>query len=106
MSDSESEPSLAVSQTSTASTNELLYNYDQCIAALEGRGIPDDLSSAAARCAVIRGLRCSYDFAVSQAMIELCGTSRFPEFVRARNARMVMSNVVPDGLESPEARPY
>ncbi|KAL4997555.1 hypothetical protein BDV10DRAFT_186146 [Aspergillus recurvatus] len=68
MSDSESEAGSDVSQPSTAATDEQLYDYDQCIAALDGRDIPDYLTSAAARCAVIRGLRCSYEFAMSQGI--------------------------------------
>ncbi|GES63906.1 hypothetical protein P170DRAFT_454714 [Aspergillus terreus] len=106
MSDSESEASSSSSQQSTAATNEQLYDYDQCIAALEGRSVPNDLTSAAARCAVIRGLRCSYDFAMNQSIIDLCASFRYPEFIRARNARLIMSNIVPVGLEAPEAQPY
>ncbi|KAL4983860.1 hypothetical protein BDW68DRAFT_181210 [Aspergillus falconensis] len=106
ISDSESEAGSDVPQPSTATTNEHLYDYDQCIAALEGRSVPGDLALAAARCAAIRGLRCSYEFAMSKDIREMCATSRFPEFVRARNARLIMSNVVPDGLEVPEAQPY
>ncbi|KAI9043087.1 uncharacterized protein KD926_004590 [Aspergillus affinis] len=106
MSDSHSEVGSEVSLPSTAATNELLYDYDQCIAALEGTSVPVDLTSAAARCAVIRGLRCSYDFAVSPDIVDLCASLQFPEFVRARNARLIMSNVVPDGLEHPESQPY
>ncbi|KAL5044245.1 hypothetical protein BDW71DRAFT_209457 [Aspergillus fruticulosus] len=81
MFDSESEVGSALAQPSTATTKEPLYNYDQRIAALEGRSIPDDLSSAAARCAVIRGLRCFYDFVVSPAMTDLCTMSRFSEIL-------------------------
>ncbi|CAG8898517.1 unnamed protein product [Penicillium egyptiacum] len=106
MCDSESQSGSDISQPSTDATNEHLYNYDQCIAALEGTRVPDDLTSATARCAVIRGLRCSYDFTMNPVMIDLCGSSRFPEFTRARNARLIMSNVVPDGLEITEAQPY
>ncbi|EAU33973.1 conserved hypothetical protein [Aspergillus terreus NIH2624] len=105
-SDSVSEAGSYSSQQSTAATNEQVYDYDQCIAALEGRSVPDDLTSAAARCAVIRGLRCSYDFAMNQAIIDLCALFRYPEFIRARNARLIMSNIVPVGLEAPEAQPY
>lgn len=106
MSDSHSEADSEVSLPSTAATNEQLYDYNQCIAALEGRSVPVDLTSATARCAVIRGLRCSYDFAVSRDIVNLCASLRFPEFARARNARLIMSNVVPDGLERPETQPY
>ncbi|BCS24969.1 uncharacterized protein APUU_41413A [Aspergillus puulaauensis] len=106
MSDIVSDTGSDVSQTSTAPTNEQLYDYNQCISALEGRSVPEDLTSAAARCAVVRGLRCSYSFAMSQSIRDLCTSSRFSEFLRARNARLIMSNVVPDGLEIPEAQPY
>lgn len=106
MSDCQSEAGSEASLPSTAATNEQLYDYDHCIAALEGRSVPVDLTSAVARCAVIRGLRCSYDFAVSQDIVDLCASLRFPEFVRARHARLIMSNVVPDGLERLENQPY
>lgn len=37
--------------------------------------------------------------------MELC--SHYPEIARARNARLIMSNVVPDnGLEDPDRQPY
>ncbi|KAL4929889.1 uncharacterized protein BDV17DRAFT_260299 [Aspergillus undulatus] len=62
MSDSASEGGPDVSRPRTNLTNDPLYNYEQCIAALEGTRVPDDLRSSTARCAVIRGLRCSYDF--------------------------------------------
>lgn len=106
MSDSESKSRSGVSKTHTTATKEQLYDYHQCISALEGRGVPQDLTSAAARCAVVRGLRCSYNFAMSATIRDMCASSLFPEFVRARNARIIMSNVVPDGLQNPEARPY
>ncbi|KAL4910843.1 hypothetical protein BDW74DRAFT_184508 [Aspergillus multicolor] len=108
MSDSESEARSAwdISQPSTAATKELLYDYHRCIAALKGRGVPEDLTSAAARCAIIRGLRCSYTYATSQSIRDICATSRFPEFVRARNARLIMSNIIPDGLDDPQTKPY
>ncbi|KAL4745167.1 hypothetical protein BDW72DRAFT_208428 [Aspergillus terricola var. indicus] len=53
---------------------------------LEGTRVPDDLSSSTARCAVIRGLRCSYNFATSPEIIDLC--ARLPQ------------------IWNPEARPY
>ncbi|KAJ5787323.1 hypothetical protein N7457_002313 [Penicillium paradoxum] len=89
-------------------TKTPLYVYAQCIAATEGKGIPDDISSTIARYAVIRGLRCPYNFTISPAVIELGldGKCRIPEFARSRNARLVMSNVIPDGLEYLEVQPY
>ncbi|KAL4805613.1 hypothetical protein BDV18DRAFT_161263 [Aspergillus unguis] len=99
MSDTRSETSSA----STAATNEPIYNYAQCIAALEGTSLPDDLSSATARCAVVRGLRCSYELTTSSSIIDLYAnpdlSRQYPEIIRACNARLIMSNVVPEGLE-------
>jgi hypothetical protein len=96
--------------SSEVTNKRCLYDYDQCIAALNGTKIPDDLSCTTARCAVVRGLRCSYDFAMNPDMIALCTSNpaRYPELVRARNARLIMSNIVPDGLDGLEynARPY
>lgn len=87
MSDTENESGSDASQTSTAATKEQLYNYDQCISALEGSGVPVDLTSAAARCAVVRGLRCSYNFAMSQEIRDLC--------IPCRNSPRSFAHVTP-----------
>ncbi|KAL4801187.1 hypothetical protein BDV18DRAFT_165203 [Aspergillus unguis] len=104
MSDTRSE---AGSKASTTLTNDPLYSYSQCITALEGTGVPDDLTSATAQCAVIRGLHCLYGFTTSPQIIDLCARSpQHPEILRARNARLIMSNVILEGLENPESQPY
>ncbi|RJE19722.1 hypothetical protein PHISCL_07935 [Aspergillus sclerotialis] len=72
------------------------FDYNQCRDAIKGLAVPDDLSSTTARCAVIRGIRSNYDFATSNAVVEL--SSSHPEIARACNARFIMSNQVPNLL--------
>jgi hypothetical protein len=67
------------------------------------------LGHLASRVSRIRGIRSNYDFATSAAVVPLCtGTSRssYLEIVRAYNARLIMSNVLPDGLEEANKQPY
>lgn len=52
-SQSDSGSCLGDSSVNTAATNERLYDYYECFAALEGRGVPNDSSSVTARCVVI-----------------------------------------------------
>ncbi|CAI7614964.1 unnamed protein product [Penicillium discolor] len=57
--------------------------------------------------AVIRGIRDSLQFATSPAIIELCSgdDSQAHQFSRARNARLIMSNMIPD-IQNPATEPY
>jgi hypothetical protein len=47
------------------------FDYDQYLAALRGEVVPDDLTFITARRAVVRGIRCRYDFATSTAVAAL-----------------------------------
>lgn len=59
------------------------------------------------RRAVIRGIRDSLQFATSPAIIELCSgdDNQAHRFSRARNARLIMSNIIPD-MQDPATEPY
>ncbi|KAJ5408406.1 hypothetical protein N7509_002289 [Penicillium cosmopolitanum] len=80
---------------------------DQCAWAIKGEDIPVDLSSFWHRRAVIRGIRDSLQFATSPAIIELCSgdDDQAHRFSRARNARLIMSNIIPD-MQNPATQPY
>ncbi|KAJ5477734.1 hypothetical protein N7530_003243 [Penicillium desertorum] len=80
---------------------------DQCAAAIKGEGVPVDLSSFWHRRAVIRGIRDSLQFATSPAIIELCSgdDGQAHQFSRARNARLIMSDIIPD-MQNPTTQPY
>jgi hypothetical protein len=82
---------------------------DQCAEAIRGEGIPVDLSSFWHRRAVIRGIRDSLEFATSPAIVELCsgddGCGQAHQFSRARNARLIMSDIIPD-MQNPATQPY
>lgn len=82
------------------------YDLDQCIAAIKGGKVPSDVTSLWHRRAVIRGIRDSLEFATSPAITELCSSDDTnAHFSRARNARLIISNVVPD-IQSPATEPY
>jgi hypothetical protein len=54
---------------------------------------------------VIHGLRYHISFANSPEVISICNSSQHPSITRARNARLIMSNLVPD-IGSPDFYPY
>lgn len=80
---------------------------DQCAAAIKGEDLPVDLSSFWYQRAVIRGIRDSLQFATSPAILELCSgdNSQAHQFSRARNARLIISDVIPD-MQNPATQPY
>ncbi|KAJ5560126.1 hypothetical protein N7513_002525 [Penicillium frequentans] len=78
---------------------------DQCGWAIKGEDVPVDLSSFWHRRAVIRGIRDSLQFATSPAIIELCSGDYGHQFSRARNARLIMSDIIPD-MQDPATQPY
>lgn len=74
--------------------------------AMRGIRLPPDIASRgfAVPC-VVYGIRHHETFAVSKEVEELCATSHDRAFARARNARLIMSNEVPD-MESDDFKPY
>ncbi|KAJ5205548.1 hypothetical protein N7491_003824 [Penicillium cf. griseofulvum] len=74
------------------------YDLDQCIAAIKGEKVPSDVTSFWYRRAVIRRIRVSLQFATSPTIIELYSgdDTQYYQFSRTRNARLIISNVIPD----------
>ncbi|KAA8646462.1 hypothetical protein EYZ11_000313 [Aspergillus tanneri] len=99
--DSDSDSSGSSSQSNIRSRNHI-----QWMAAIRGTSLPDSLDCNEGRWAAIRGIRCHYKFATSDAVEDLC--TLYPELARARNARLIMSNQVPEPhqLEDPSHVPY
>ncbi|KAJ5282016.1 hypothetical protein N7478_007388 [Penicillium angulare] len=82
-------------------------DQDQCAAAIKGEYLPVDLSSFWHQRAVIRGIRDSLQFATNPEILELCSgdDGQAHQFSRARNARLIMSDVIPD-MQNPATQPY
>jgi hypothetical protein len=82
-------------------------NYDQCVAAMEEKRVPENLDTIWHRRATIRGLRTSLEFTLSSPVTELCSGDdiRVPEVSRARNARLIMSNII-SNLDNTAVQPY
>ena len=73
------------------------------IAAIRGEKVPVNLKHAANMASLVRGIRRHYAFATSDAVTQVCATN--PKVARARNARLIMSGVVPESMADDE-RPY
>jgi hypothetical protein len=85
------------------------YARAQCLAAIRGQSLPDPgllTTLEKAIWSVIRGIRHHIEFANSERVVALCGDAESPHWARARNARLIMSNVVPDSMEAPDQYPY
>lgn len=80
---------------------------DQSAWAMKGEDIPVDLSSFWHRRAVVRGIRDSLAFATIPEIVELCSgdDDQAYLFSRARNARLIMSDTIPD-MQNPATQPY
>jgi hypothetical protein len=74
------------------------YSRKACLAALQGREIPDALGDPVHRLCIIRGIRYHHGF--GEELREI-----LPIFTRALNARSIMSNVIPP-LETRDEVPY
>ncbi|KAI8224512.1 hypothetical protein K4K53_006573 [Colletotrichum sp. SAR 10_77] len=74
-----------------------------CCAAIRGEKVPRDLRNIIARSSLIRGMRLHLDFATSQDVSNLC--LQDPQIARARNARLIMSDVIPSTM-GPQQEPY
>jgi hypothetical protein len=72
--------------------------------AMRGIRIPSDLSSFYPSC-VVYGIRHHDTLARSKEVEELCATSSMKQFARARNARLIMSNDIPN-MPIDDVRPY
>lgn len=82
---------------------------DECAAAIKGEGIPVNLSTFWHRRALVRGIRDSLEFATSPEIIELCSNGddeQAHQFSRARNARLIMSDIIPTDMQNPATQPY
>jgi hypothetical protein len=71
---------------------------------MRGFSIPSDIDRCYAHC-VVYGIRHHDAFARSESIEILCSTSPKKDFARPRNARLIMSNEVPE-MPTDNVRPY
>ncbi|EXL43327.1 hypothetical protein FOCG_14764 [Fusarium oxysporum f. sp. radicis-lycopersici 26381] len=71
--------------------------------AIRGDGVPRLLEDRDSRAALIRGIRLHYHSAMSEPVRRL--SSSMPQVARARNARRIMSNDIPERMTA-EEQPY
>lgn len=84
------------------------YDAADCRAALRGEKPPLNLGNKTFRLCFVRGVRKHIDFARSPDVTEPAGLPGQEVFMRARNARLIMSNEVPpdEVMASNDYRPY
>lgn len=78
-------------------------NLADCFAAVKWKKVPQETDSPVARASLIRGIRLHYSFATSTAISNLCNQD--VQLARTHNARLIMSNQVPEQMAETE-RPY
>lgn len=77
-----------------------------CRAAIRGEALPENLWPRRERISVVRGIRHHLDFANRKSVKKICaGSGQDAVFTRARNARLIMSNFVPD-IGTDDVQPY
>ncbi|GJC85662.1 hypothetical protein ColLi_08500 [Colletotrichum liriopes] len=77
----------------------------QLVAAFDGKMVPENLHSTAEYC-IVHGIRHHEGFARSPAVTKLCSSEKGSGlYARARNARLIMSNTVPE-MPSDAVKPY
>ncbi|KAI1058764.1 hypothetical protein LB507_004123 [Fusarium sp. FIESC RH6] len=79
------------------------YLLDDQQKAVRGEAVPRLLDDRVSLSALIRGIRLHHDFATSETVIR--HSLMLPAVARACNARLIMSNQVPDQMEE-EQQPY
>ncbi|KAL0944939.1 uncharacterized protein CTRU02_202826 [Colletotrichum truncatum] len=84
-------------------TKSTSTNVADCIAAIRGQKIPRDLDTVVVRASLIRGIRLHYAFATSDEIVKL--STKDSQVARARNARLIMSNRIPETILQ-EQQPY
>jgi hypothetical protein len=79
-----------------------LNRQEQSLAAIRGEALPDKalLGDHVVQKAVIRGIRYHPKFANSPEVVAICQDTKFPAFTRARHARLIMSNTIPEITDS------
>ncbi|EGX89494.1 hypothetical protein CCM_07746 [Cordyceps militaris CM01] len=76
--------------------------------ALRGQELPtaDRVKLGYAKQAIIHGIRHHLAFAQSLEVVAVCQQPSYPAFTRARHARLIMSNIVPDMGDDDAVFPY
>ncbi|PKS08079.1 hypothetical protein jhhlp_006691 [Lomentospora prolificans] len=90
------------------------YDRDECIDAMNGVALPRSLNDPTSKSFIfmhlmstIRGVRHSLDMAMEPRVIEICAQREEPKLTRARNARLIMSDIIPDfDMDHLEDVPY
>ncbi|KAK1489397.1 hypothetical protein CCUS01_03444 [Colletotrichum cuscutae] len=90
---------------STCSRIDQTPPTDDHLDALRGTRLPSNFDREWTSACVIHGIRHNDTFAMSEPVRKLCLVSDDRSFARARNARLIMSNIIPD-MTSDDEKPY
>jgi len=91
---------------------EKVTSKEACLSAIRGRSVPREmlrgsLVQAQMIQAIVCGIRHHEAFATSTDIERVCSGGAYPAVSRARAARLIMSNQIPElNMDAPEAIPY
>jgi hypothetical protein len=86
---------MAASERITRLLGQTAFSAADCESALRGQTLPEHLGNGDVQLCLVSGIRQHAAFARSAEVADLCCTPRQEMFVRARNARLIMSDEVP-----------
>jgi len=84
------------------------FSEADCLSALRGEALPENLGNDVARLCLVAGIRQHLAFAKHSDVEELCALAGPMTFSRARNARLIMSNEIPtpEQMDGASSYPY
>ncbi|KAK0651161.1 hypothetical protein B0T16DRAFT_434432 [Cercophora newfieldiana] len=87
------------------------FSEPDCLSALRGEALPENLGNDVARLCLVAGIRQHLSFAKCSEVEQLCAQDNGPitnTFSRARNARLIMSNEIPtpEQMDGAASYPY
>ncbi|KAF4959600.1 hypothetical protein FSARC_10686 [Fusarium sarcochroum] len=84
------------------------FSEQECYDAVQGHSLPLNLGNDVVRLCVISGIRHHLSFALSPGISELCLVEGQEVFARARNARLIMSGILPshEQMKGRHLQPY
>ncbi|OAQ62795.1 ankyrin repeats (3 copies) domain-containing protein [Pochonia chlamydosporia 170] len=86
--------------------NQTSFSRADCELGLRGKALPAHLGNSTVRLSVVSGIRQHVAFATSDIVSDLCRIPGQEVFMRARNARLIMSDYVPSLEQMPNKDSY
>lgn len=97
---------MAATESLSILLKQIAFHEADCESALQGQKLPEQLGNGVVRLCLVSGIRQHATFARSAKVSDLCYMEGQEMFVRARNARLIMSDQVPSVKQMPNLDSY